>query len=55
MRHATDPDNDGWFEVTERVDYAQAAIDRWRESQHGKTEPGVYPVVHDVRQEREAP
>ena len=56
MRVALDPDMDGWLEVDERVDYAQAAIDRWRESQHGKSEPGVFPVVvntRDVRQHRE--
>jgi hypothetical protein len=55
MHAATDPDMDGWYEVDERTDYAQAAIDRWRDSLHGKPEPGVYPVVRDVRQEREAP
>jgi hypothetical protein len=55
LRLSTDPDNDGWFEVAEHVDYAQAAVDRWRESLHGKPEPGVFPVVRDVRQEREAP
>jgi hypothetical protein len=49
MRYALDPDNDGWFEVDERVDYAQAAIERWRESMHGKAEPGAFPVVVDTR------
>lgn len=58
MRHATDPDMDGWYEVDERVDYAQAAVDRWREAQHGKAEPGIFPVVvntRDVRQGRGGP
>lgn len=49
MRLATDPDNDGWFEVEERIDYAQAAIDRWRDSKRGNTDPGAYPVVTYVR------
>jgi hypothetical protein len=52
MRLALDPDNDGWFEVDEHVDYAQAAIDRWRESRRGHTEPGAFPVVVDVRERR---
>lgn len=53
MRHATDPDADGWYEVDERTDYAQAAVDRWRESNRGKSEPGVFPVVVDLRAERD--
>lgn len=49
MRDALDPDNDGWFEVDEQVDYAQAAIERWRESKRGNAEPGMFPVVIDAR------
>jgi hypothetical protein len=49
LRLALDPDNDGWFEVDEHVDYAQAAIERWRESSKGNVEPGTFPVVVDVR------
>jgi hypothetical protein len=49
MRYATDDDNDGWFEVVERTDYAQAAIDQWREGLKGRHVPGVFPVVIDTR------
>lgn len=47
---ALDPENDGYFEVEERVDYAQAPIDRWQRENKGKdTEPGVRLVVVDTR------
>lgn len=49
MHLATDDDMDGWFEVEERTDYAQAEIDRWRESLKGRHSPGVFPVVVDTR------
>lgn len=49
MRLATDDDMDGWFEVEERTDYAQAEIDRWRESLKGRHPAGVFPVVVNTR------
>ena len=49
-RDALDDDNDGWFEVEEQVDYAQAAIDQWRKDQDGKdVEPGTRLVVVNTR------
>ncbi len=44
MRLATDDDMDGWFDVDERTDYAQAAIDEWSRGQKERP-PGVFPVV----------
>ena len=49
MRLATDDDADGWYEVEERTDYAQAAVDQWRDSLKGRHPPGVFPVVVDTR------
>lgn len=50
---ALDPDADGWFEAHEVVDYAQAALDRWREERQGKTvEPGTRVTVRDSRVKR---
>lgn len=48
MRRALDDDMDGWFEVEERTDYAQQALDEWRKEQRDPA-PGVYPVVIDTR------
>jgi hypothetical protein len=44
MRTALDDEFDGWFEVDERTDHAQAAIDAWREA-NKKPGHGVFPVV----------
>jgi hypothetical protein len=45
-RDALDPDNDGYFEVRERMDYAQAALDQFQKDNTSKdTEPGVRPYV----------
>lgn len=44
MRHATNDELDGWFEVEERTDYAQQAIDEWRRDQKDPA-PGVMPAV----------
>jgi hypothetical protein len=45
-----DPDNDGWFEVDERVDYAQAVLDQWHKDNQGKDpEPGTRLFVVDTR------
>lgn len=47
---ALDPENDGWFEAHEVVDFAQAALDRWREDHKGKAvEPGTRVTVRDLR------
>lgn len=48
MRLAADPEMDGWFEVHEQYDFAQAALDRWNREQKDP-EPGVYPVVVNVK------
>jgi hypothetical protein len=48
LRIATDPDMDGWFDVEERVDYAQAALDQWRAEQKDPI-PGTYPVLVNLR------
>lgn len=49
-RDALDPDNDGWFEVEERVDYAQKPLDEWHDEHKGKpVEPGTRVVVVDTR------
>lgn len=49
---ALDPESDGWLEVEEVTDYAQAALDRWHEN-HDKAksqaEPGVRLRVVDSR------
>ena len=43
---ALDPDNEGFFEVRERVDYAQAALDQYQKDNASKdAEPGVRPYV----------
>lgn len=50
MDLALDPDMDGWFEVVETVDYAQAELDRWHHDHKGKdTEPGVRLRVVNTR------
>lgn len=42
--------NDGWFEVEERVDYAQKPLDEWHDEHKGKpVEPGTRVVVIDTR------
>jgi hypothetical protein len=47
---AMNDDNDGWFEVEEHVDYAQAAVDRWKaEHDSGDVEPGTRLFVVDTR------
>ena len=48
---ALNPDNDGWFEVREEVDYAQAALDQWHKDHQGKddVDPGTRVVVVDLR------
>jgi hypothetical protein len=48
MRLASDPEMDGWFEIREAYDFAQAAVDRWSNEQKER-EPGVYPVVVNVK------
>lgn len=48
MSIATDDDMDGWFEVEDGVDYAQAAIDTWRAGKKNP-EPGLYPILIDTR------
>lgn len=45
---ALDPESDGWLEVDEKVNFAQAAVDRWRKDTK-EPGPGVVPVVVDVR------
>jgi hypothetical protein len=49
---ALDPESDGWLEVDEREDFAQAALDRWR-AEHRDPPPGVLPVVVDRREHPE--
>lgn len=46
---ALDPESDGWLEVVEVVDYAQAALDRWRKDRREKAEPGARTIVVDTR------
>ena len=45
---ALDPDSDGWFEVVEVTDHAQAALDRWHKA-NPKPGPGVRVRVVDAR------
>lgn len=47
---ALDPAADGWFEIEERVDFAQAALERWKkDADKRELEPGTVPVVRDMR------
>jgi hypothetical protein len=47
---ALDPESDGWLEVEEITDYAQAALDRWHEDRSkSPAEPGVRVHVVDAR------
>lgn len=48
-RVALDPESDGWLEVSEQVDYAQAAIEQWEERHKGQRTPGARLVVRDAR------
>jgi hypothetical protein len=51
---ALDPDNDGWFEVREEIDYAQKPLDEWHKEHQGKDiDPGTRVVVVDTRGERD--
>lgn len=50
-RDALNPDLDGWFEVEETIDNAQAALDLWHKDHHGKddVDPGTRLRVVDTR------
>lgn len=49
---ALDPENDGWFEVREQIDYAQRPLDEWqKENQGSEAEPGARVYVVDLRRE----
>lgn len=43
-----DPDNDGWFEAVEAVNFAAAARERWQKD-HPKADPGTRIVVRYTR------
>lgn len=48
---ALDPDSEGWYEVVEFTDHAQAALDRWHKN-NPKPAPGVR--IRVVRSEQDA-
>jgi len=39
---------DGWFEVDQRINYATAAVERWRKD-NPEPEPGTVLMVVDTR------
>lgn len=54
-RVALDPESDGWLEVSEQIDYAQAAIEQWEERHKGQRTPGARLVVRDARSAGHSP
>lgn len=51
-RDALDPESEGWFEVEQVTDHAQAAIDRWHKA-NPKPQPGTRVRVIDARRSGE--
>lgn len=55
-RDALNDDNDGWFEVEEHQDHAQAALDQWKKDHSDKdVEPGTRLVVVNTRPPQTSP